>query len=169
MFHLLSKLYERTSIAITTNLSFSEWSAIFGDPTYADAILDRLIHSATRIDPNGESLVVPVPENSEGLTAAPFIATNLCQQCAPRRGQSCRNTGRHDLGTGGHLRRNLQAFLSLEERDAATGLYYADFSDRFVLKEVIIGAQSSVTRSQLRDADGGHARTLLSRMIARRT
>jgi DNA replication protein DnaC len=33
LFHLLSKLYERTSVVITTNLSFSEWSGVFGEPT----------------------------------------------------------------------------------------------------------------------------------------
>lgn len=54
-FNLISKRYEKSSTIITTNLVFSKWSDIFGEPILTNALLDRLLHHCSVININGPS------------------------------------------------------------------------------------------------------------------
>ena len=77
LYEILEERYGRRSTILTSQVPVDKWHDVIGDPTYADAILDRLVHNAHRIDLAGESLRRrPAKIEPKGLTSSP----QLCQK-----------------------------------------------------------------------------------------
>jgi len=83
-FRLLSRRYEKASIILTSNKSFSDWGEVFGDHVLATAILDRLLHHSTTINIKGESYRLKEKRkagllNSEQLNHSEVNATQMAE------------------------------------------------------------------------------------------
>jgi DNA replication protein DnaC len=78
-FRLLTRRYERASLALTSNKSFVDWGEIFNDQVLATAILDRLLHHATTINIKGESYRIKEKRKAgllgESKSSEPELAT----------------------------------------------------------------------------------------------
>ena len=127
LLEILEERHGRRSTLITSQLPLDRWHEIIGDPTYADAILDRFVHNAHRVELTGESMRRSRGKQNQPLDQNPSPVTQNTTAKETRNpggiiplrwAPSSGNPGRHYPVLPGRLRRNPQCAHRRSQQDA---------------------------------------------------